>query len=390
MRAVPVAVAALVLLGACSARTDKDVVIGVTSTTATPLPSSTVIVERPTVPAPDIGRPPIPEPGASVALKPANGRPFRPAIEFRSSIPVPAELTFILVVGSDARPGEDLSRTRADSIHLLAVNPRSREGTVLGFPRDAYVEIPGKGRDRINEALAKGGPQLLAETVRKLTGLPVHYYVLTGFAGLTRLVDEVGGVDVYVERRMNDSASGARFERGWHHFSGAEALAYSRNRRDTAYGDFSRSQNQGNLILATLAKMRSEVGDDDGLMGWIRVLVRHVQLDVPRDHLPPLGALARRLQPERLTNVVAPGRVGTAGGKSVVYLTEDAVRLFHDLRDDAVLGSPSRPPPEQSTTSTTSTTTPLPAPSSSTPTTTTTEPESTTSTTAVTVPSAGA
>src|SRR3546814_6401094 len=57
---------------------------------------------------------------------------------------------------------------------------RTLEGTVLGFPRDAWVEIPGRGAGKINTALTFGGPQLLAETVRNLTGLPVHYYVLTG------------------------------------------------------------------------------------------------------------------------------------------------------------------------------------------------------------------
>jgi hypothetical protein len=156
---------------------------------------------------------------------------------------------------------------------------------------------------------------------------------------------------------MNDPYSGARFERGWHHFSGAEALAFGRDRHDVAYGDFSRSENQGLLLLSGLAKLRAEVADDGGIRGWLRVLTRWASLDVPMDRLPRLATLARRIDPSRLTNLVTPGRVGTAGRASVVYLGDDAARLFEDLRDDAVVGSASAEP-----TTTSSTAAPAPAP----------------------------
>ena len=217
------------------------------------------------------------------------------------------------------------------------------------------MEIPGRGRDKINNALVLGGPNLLAATVRRLTGLPVDYYVITGFPGLTRMVDDLGGVDVMVDRRMNDRMSGARFERGWHRMNGAEALAFSRNRNDVANGDFSRSENQGRLMLAALAKMRAEVADDAGVARWVGVLLNYVRLDIPRDRLPALGALARGLDPARLRNVVAPGRIGSAGSQSVVYLTTAAARLFEDLRDDAVVGGKTGAAPAQAAGTTTTT-----------------------------------
>lgn len=354
-RAAVVALVLLTLAAGCSGKRKSDLVIGKPKgTTTTPVTAAPV-----TVPPPQLGRAPVPEPKPARGLKGPNGQPYG-TIAFSSDTPVPGHLLFILVAGSDARPNEDVRRTRSDSIHLLAVNPKTLEGTVLGFPRDSWVDIPGQGAGKINTALQLGGPDLLAETVRRLTGLPVHYYVLTSFQGLAGMVDELGGVDVFVERRMNDSNSGARFEPGWHHFNGNEALAFSRDRRDVPNGDFSRSENQGKLILAALAKMRAEVGDDDGIRRWIGVLLRRVELDVPADEVLPLGALARRLEPGFLRNVVVPGRVGTAGKQSVVYLGEEATRIFEDLRPDAVLGGPQRP--EQTTT----------APSTSTPAKTTT------------------
>jgi LCP family protein required for cell wall assembly len=352
---------------------NPDVIVGFTGkTTSTPPTEPPMILQPPpTLPPPDLGRPPRPEPGPAVGLKVANGRPFEPAVEFHSSIEVPDHLVFVLVLGSDARPKEDLLATRADSIHLIAVNPRSGQGTIVGFPRDAYVQYPRGGRGKINDALARGGPTYAAETVRLLTGLPVDYFVLTGFVGLQRLVDDVGGVDVFLDRRMNDRNSGARFEKGWQHFVGGEALAFSRNRHDVANGDFTRSENQGQLLLSGLGKLRSSVADDARLLDFVGVLRKSCRFDVPVDHLPRLAALARRLDPERMNNVVLPGRVGYAGSASVVYLTQDAPRLFADLRDDAVIGtaaggSPTPSSAPESDPATTTRTTDAPPPPAST------------------------
>jgi LCP family protein required for cell wall assembly len=255
------------------------------------------------------------------------------------------------------------------------------QGTIVGFPRDSYVQYPRGGRGKINDALSRGGPTYVVETVRLLTGLPIQYYVLTGFVGFQRMVDDVGGIDVLVDRRMNDKFSGARFEKGWQHLVGGEALAFSRNRHDVANGDFTRSEHQGQLLLAGLGKLRSTIADDGGLLGAVEVLRRSCRLDVPLDHLPRLAALARRLDPQRLSNVVLPGRVGMAGSASVVYLTQDAPRLFADLRDDAVIGAAAG---SATTTSTSTSTAPPPEPTSTTtspPATTTTEAPSTTTTT---------
>ena len=370
-RAKPVAVASaavvVLLAGLASAawisRPDPTIVVGSTAESlATPPTGPATVLTEPATTAPRRAdrREAVPEPGPAVGIKVANGRPAAPAIAFHSDIPIPDDLVFVVVLGSDARPGEDLLRSRADAIQLLALNPRTMQGTIVGIPRDSYVQYPGGGRGKINDAMARGGPAYAAETVRLLTGLPVHYYVVTGFVGLQRMVDEVGGVDLHVDRRMNDRLSGARFEKGWHHFVGGEALAFSRNRTDVENGDFSRSAHQGQLLLAGLGKLRSTVGDDGGLMAMVQVLRSNVRLDVPVDHLPRLAALARRLDPERISAAVLPGRIGTAGGASVVYLTKDAPNLFADLRDDAVIGvakaDPRAAPATTSTTTSTTTT----------------------------------
>jgi len=353
--AVAVALAVLVAAGsasACGSKKHKDVVVGVPTTEVATAPRQARIVEEPASSSSASGAARRSPRDPRLMIGP-DGRPYGSPLVFRSDVPVPRDLLFILVVGSDARPGQNLRKANGDSLHLLAVNPKTLQGTIMGIPRDAWVEIPGKGNGKINSALSMGGPDLLAKTVRHLTGLPVHYWVLTGFSGLSSMVDDLGGVDVFVDHRMDDRESGAHFEAGWHHFTGWQALAFSRARHSEPNGDFDRSRNQGTLLLATLTKMRAEVEDDEGLKRWVDVLTRHAELDAPLRSLLGLAALARRLDPASVANVVVPGRVGSAGRQSVVYLGAEAGELFLDLRPDGVVGEAG---PEATTTTTSSTT----------------------------------
>jgi LCP family protein required for cell wall assembly len=335
-RSAILALAGVLVAGCGGNRPQRGVVVGQSTSTSAAAPGPTLPAEPETTTsteAPTTTQPPPPPVDPFVP----DGAPYGPPLAFNSSIPVPQELQFVLVIGSDARPGQDPRRHNGDAIHLLAVDPRTGGGTMVGFPRDSWVEVPGHGTRKINSALALGGPQLMAETVRRATGLPVHYYVVTGFEGFQRLVDDLGGLNVKVNRRMNDRFSGAQFNPGWHKMTGGEALAYARNRHDVPNGDFGRSEHQGELILSGLAKLRSEVSDDAGIRHWIAVLLRHVSLDTPPATLEGLAVLARNLDPAKITNLILPGRVGNAGGQSVVFLN-DAARIFLDLRPDAVLG----------------------------------------------------
>jgi polyisoprenyl-teichoic acid--peptidoglycan teichoic acid transferase len=362
--AIGLAVAVALVTGACSggSRAEKGLVIGKSTSTSTALPGPTIVEDPTTTTADNSTTTGARRTGGSGGSGPAvkasstglpDGSPYGDAIPFTSSVEVPTSLVWILAIGSDARPGGDMRKSNGDSLHLIGVDPQTGVGTVVGFPRDSWVKIPGHGTGKINSALAMGGPKLMAETVRQVTGLPVNYYVLTAFEGFQKIVDEVGGVHVQVDKKMNDKYSGARFDPGWHDMNGGEALAYSRDRHDVANGDFTRSLHQGNVMLSGLAKLRAEVGDDAGLQRWIGVLLRHADLDSPPQQLLPLAVLARRLDPARVTNIVVPGRVGTAGAASVVYLTDDARKLFLDLRPDAAIGGPTGDEPRPAATTTT-------------------------------------
>lgn len=267
-------------------------------------------------------------------LWPPDGRPPGPARPYNDAVDDSGGLQFVAILGSDARSGNP-ANSRADSIHVLALDPKARRGTIVGIPRDAWVDIPGHGKRKINEALNIGGPDLAVRTLRNVTGMPITYYVLTAFQGMRALVNELGGVDAYVPYDMNDVFSGAYFQKGWHRMDGEKALAFSRNRHVPA-GDFARSENQGRLMIDGLKKLRAETSTRGEVEAWVRILVRHTRIDMSFSDTLKLAVLARVTAASSVRNLVAPGRVGTAGRASVVFLTDQAYALFRDVAADAV------------------------------------------------------
>jgi len=246
---------------------------------------------------------------------------------------------FVLVIGSDARPGQVVERARADSVHLVGVNPRRDRASIVGIPRDTYVTIPGAGADKINAALVRGGPELVVATVERLTGIRIDGYLLTGFLGFERLVNAVGGLRIVVPYPMSDRYSHAQFRPGPEHVGGRDALAFSRNRHDARGGDFGRSLNQGRVLVAALRELQAAMRTDrSGLLPWVLAASRHLRTDLGFRDLIDLALAAERIDPDRVRNVVVPGRAGSAGGRSVVFLGEGAAGVFRDLAREGILG----------------------------------------------------
>ncbi|MFN2606415.1 MAG: LCP family protein [Acidimicrobiales bacterium] len=246
---------------------------------------------------------------------------------------------FILVMGNDGRPGDTV--TRGDALHLIGVNPGQGKATILDIPRDTFVPIPGRGsgRDKINSAHASGGPALEAKAVGSLVGVDVPFVVDTDFQGLTDIVDELGGLDFTVPFAMNDSFSGAIYSPGPTHFDGVSALAFARNRHLDG-GDFTRTSDQGLLLLAGLAQLRAQHADATSLLKDVVAFGRHGRLDgLSLADVYRLGRLAIGLDPANVRNVVMPGSGADVGGASVVLVDPAAASLFADFRDDGILES---------------------------------------------------
>lgn len=142
-----------------------------------------------------------------------------------------------LLVGTDSRDGltgdlgnffGDFAGERADVIMLLHVDGGRLQ--MISLPRDLRVSIPGYGSDRINAAYAQGGPDLLVQTVKELTGLPVHHYLEVRFSEFAGVVDSLGGVTIDFPYASRDNKSGLWVHAGSQRLDGVEAVAYVRSR----------------------------------------------------------------------------------------------------------------------------------------------------------------
>ena len=257
-----------------------------------------------------------------------------------------SEPIFVLLIGSDARPGEAVGELRADSIHIVAINPAKSKMTIVGFPRDALVAIPGVGTTKINAAMVSGGPELVLQTVEDLTGITMDYWALTGFRGFDAMITQVGGLTMDVPFSVVDSAAEANIPAGRQELTGDDALAFARARHSLPSGDFGRSENQGRLIIAALAQLKREFTKDPSrLLVWIGAGLRNAQSDVPLDQLMSLAFTATTVNPKRVVNIVLPGSVGMSGTTSVVNLNSTAVQaISRDLESDGLLKRSNIPP----------------------------------------------
>jgi polyisoprenyl-teichoic acid--peptidoglycan teichoic acid transferase len=255
-----------------------------------------------------------------------------------SATPTLKKRIVLLTIGSDSGApkfgrGGTMEGGRADALQLVVLDTVKRRGSILGFPRDSYVPIPGHGTNKINAAMAFGGPPLLVATFERLTGLTIDYYVVTSFDGLTDIVNKVGGVQVNVDMNLRDHFAGAFLNKGRQKLNGAKALAYSRARKTLPGGDFDRSRHQGQVLLGGLGTFQAQVTKDPTqVMTWLGIMRDEVKTDLPFPELFRLALLATRVPPANLRNVPVPGTAGMAGSASVVRLTPGAYALFARVR----------------------------------------------------------
>ena len=240
----------------------------------------------------------------------------------------------VAVIGSDARPGEDATFSRGDSIHIFTLDGQGR-GAIVGVPRDSWVEYSGGGRGKINGSLSLGGPEEFLQTMANVTGLNYDGYLLTGFEGFQELWGNVlGGANLDLPTALVDRSSGANFSAGPQYLNGPQALSFARARKNLSGGDLQRSFNGGVLIQGALstAQHLGPLALPTMLQkGWPWLVT-----DLTAGEILAAAALAVDTPLSAITNAVAPGRIGSAGAASVVYLTAGAGEMFGDLADGSL------------------------------------------------------
>jgi LCP family protein required for cell wall assembly len=250
------------------------------------------------------------------------------------------DAVWILAVGSDARPGEEMTRTRGDALQLVGIHSTTGAATSIGMPRDSYVTIPGVGSDRINAAMTYGGPQLLADAVADLVGIEPDYVMVTRFPFFEDMVDDIGGIVVDNPRAFSDPyLKPEGFAAGDIRLNGYGAMAFARIRKELPGGDFDRSANQQRVLRGIQARIAERVDEPGFVSAGVLTVLEHMDVSgVGPGELFRLAHAVARVDPARITTCVVPGSIATVNGASVVLPdTATARRYGDDAREDAVI-----------------------------------------------------
>jgi LCP family protein required for cell wall assembly len=149
---------------------------------------------------------------------------------------------------------------KSDSMLMVRLNSSEKSIKVLSIPKDTMIAIPEKGLTKVSEANAQGGPVLAARVVsRTLNNAPIDRYIRISTSGLRQLVDQLGGVEVFVPKPMeykDASGQASSLVSGWQTLNGEQAEMFVRF-REPGLGDLQRVQRQQALMKALLARLNS-------------------------------------------------------------------------------------------------------------------------------------
>ncbi|MCW2522961.1 MAG: LytR family transcriptional regulator, partial [Frankiales bacterium] len=187
----------------------------------------------------------------------------------------------ILIVGNDDRDSataaelKELSTTKdggsynTDTMMLMHIPANGSKATIISFPRDSYVAIPGHGMNKLNAAYPfgvqddngnkAGGAQLLVKTIENMTGLSIDHFVQVDLLGFYRISNAIGGVTICLNNAMKEPNSGIDLPKGVSTIEGQQALAFVRQRYGfpDGLGDLDRIKRQQYFLSAVFRKMAS-------------------------------------------------------------------------------------------------------------------------------------
>jgi LCP family protein required for cell wall assembly len=186
-----------------------------------------------------------------------NAEPITDALVPNPGLVPPDGQVNIMVLGSDWRAD---SGYRTDVVLLVSIFTKENKISLVSFPRDLWVEIPGIEEERINTAMGYGGFPLLASTFEHNFAIHIDHYMMTNFSGFQAIVDTLGGIDIEASQNTADSCDLSYAHSAWcsvgpgtEHLDGEMALWYVRSRYTSS--DIDRTRRAQEVLIALFKKL---------------------------------------------------------------------------------------------------------------------------------------
>ena len=233
----------------------------------------------------------------------------------------------ILIMGIDQVQGvpedsPDVFEGRSDTLLLIQANPSNQTINLLSVPRDTQVQIPKVGLTKINEANVYGGPELVEQVLEyTLNDIEIHRYVRISKGAFRELVEQLGGVEVFVSQPMSyvDNTQKLKIDikAGWQTLNGEQAEQFVRF-REPVYGDIGRVQRQ-QILLQALRNRVTNVTVLPRLPRIIQVMQKYVDTNLSFPEMLALVNFGLDLERDDLRMVMLPGRPSSSDESFASY-----------------------------------------------------------------------
>ncbi|WP_288478241.1 LCP family protein [uncultured Clostridium sp.] len=244
------------------------------------------------------------------------------------------DITNIVLFGVDVPKGQT---GRSDSIMILSLDKAHKKIKLTSIMRDSYVNIPGRGMDKINHAYAFGGPQLAIKTLNTNFGLNIENFLTVNFTSLPLIIDKIGGVDInltngdlkYLNQHLGNKSTPVNGT-GIHTLDGEQAMAYCRIRYDG--GDQRRTERHRTVLEAVLKKIKEVPASK--IPGIITDLLPYVETNYSSTEILGLGTSNMSLLNTDMVQYRLPedGKYQGKNIKGVYYTVFDIKETKNDLK----------------------------------------------------------
>lgn len=258
----------------------------------------------------------------------------------------------LLGMGGSNHPGGTLS----DTIMVISIDWQTKKMAMISLPRDLWVKVPGLGYSKLNAAYSYGeqnskatggGGAVSSQVVSEVLGIPVHYFLRIDFDGFKKIVDTLGGVDINVDKAINDPLYPAAdmihydpfsISAGQHHLDGATALKYSRSRESTS--DFDRARRQQQVIKAIKEKAMTldVLANPKKLTDLMGIIGDHLRTNLSAGELKTLAGAQKDLDTQNTISQVfdtaADGPLtSTTDTRGYIILPKKGIGNYTDLQE---------------------------------------------------------
>ena len=159
----------------------------------------------------------------------------------------------IALFGIDTRD-DTYEGSRSDCIMIASINHDTKEIKIVSVYRDTYLNIPGRGLDKVNHAYSYGGPALSMSTLNTNLDLDITEFATVNFTATKDIINAIGGVTLTVTDA--EAKSIPRISSGGTYLlDGEQALAYGRIRKIDS--DYKRTERMRTVVMAVFEKAKT-------------------------------------------------------------------------------------------------------------------------------------